>query len=547
VRPARTSGPARRVLVIDDQARTAQILARHAPDLELLAVRDASGARLHARSWSEAEPLLSDRRRPPDAIVLDLVFDLPDEELLPDLGPLGDGVAARRRRRERRERQGLYILERLRHRHPDLAVILTTSYEDIPFEEEAVALRADAFTYAVGQDEATGEGIVRLVRRALEDREAPQTTGRFFWGRTAAMRELRGRIVSLAATPLPLLVTGPTGTGKNLLARDVIHPLSGRTGPFVSFDCATVPEGLLQAALFGTVRGAFTGAVADRAGVFEAAAEGTLFLDEVENLTPDAQKTLLTALNDGSIRRLGSTAEVPHSARLVAASNTDLAGRVASGAFRPDLLMRLNPSLTLELPPLARRREDLPAAGAFFEEPRHRRAVAALVRAAGAPEPAGPFAVALGEDQSGDDASVVFAFPRKVWAAMQRHPWPGNLRQFEMVLADTLAAAVYGGGGPSVDRTGRAVFATDARLVFGLLAGAKAAGLPEDRLVLSRPRAPSVARFRRELERAAMRALFREAGGDFTRMAEMMTGSPREARAVQLRFNKLGLSAREEK
>ena len=121
-------------------------------------------------------------------------------------------------------------------------------------------------------------------------------------------------------------MTGPTGTGKSLLVRDVIHPLSGRSGTFVPFDCATVPEGLLQAALFGAMRGSFTGAIADRPGVFEAAADGTLFLDEIENLTADAQKMLLTALNDGKIRRLGPRAEMPHTARVVAASNADLSG-----------------------------------------------------------------------------------------------------------------------------------------------------------------------------------------------------------------------------
>ena len=98
------------------------------------------------------------------------------------------------------------------------------------------------------------------------------------------MRELRRKVSALAPTPMPLLITGPTGTGKSLLARDVIHPLSGRAGAFVAFDCATVPEGLLQSALFGALRGAFTGAISDRQGVFEAAADGTLFLDEVENL-----------------------------------------------------------------------------------------------------------------------------------------------------------------------------------------------------------------------------------------------------------------------
>ena len=351
-----------RVLVIDDQPRAAELLARLGSDLSLVEVRDSpsGGARRHARSFREVEPFFTSSRRQPDLVVLDLKFDLPDEELLPDLRPLGDDPAGRRLRRERRDRQGLLILERLRRLSPDLAVVLTTAYTEIPFEEEALRLAADAFTYAVGEEETSGEGLVRLVRRVLAEREAPLLSGRFFWGKTPAMRELRRRVQALAPTRLPLLITGPTGTGKNLLASEVVHPASGRKGPYVSFDCATVPETLLQAALFGTVRGAFTGAIADRPGVFEAARNGTLFLDEVENLSLEAQKTLLTAINDGKIRRVGSVAEVPHAARVVAASNVDLSRRAAEATFRPDLLMRLNPALTLDLPPLAERREDLP-------------------------------------------------------------------------------------------------------------------------------------------------------------------------------------------
>ena len=189
-----------------------------------------SSARPYARSWKEAAPLL-DARRPLDAVVLDVRFDLPDEELLPDERPLGDDAAGRRRRRERRDRQGVYILERLRRRRPDLPVLLTTAYDEIPFEEAALALRADAFTYAVGEDEASAEAIVRSLRRILAERDSPPRTGRFFWGSSAAMRELRRRVSALAPTPMPLLVTGPTGTGKSLLVRDVIHTLSGRSGP----------------------------------------------------------------------------------------------------------------------------------------------------------------------------------------------------------------------------------------------------------------------------------------------------------------------------
>jgi DNA-binding NtrC family response regulator len=371
------------------------------------------------------------------------------------------------------------------------------------------------------------------------------------------MRELRRRIASLAPTPLPLLVTGPTGSGKNFLVREVLHPLSGRKGPLVSFDCATVPETLLAAALFGSVRGSYTGSVADRPGVFEAAAGGTLFIDEIENLSLDAQKSLLTALNDGVIRRVGATAPVPHSARIVAASNVDLRKRAAEGAFRPDLLMRLNPALSLVLPPLAARAEDLEDladdhAAAFFGDPGNRAEILAQARAAGAPEPDrdDAFELARGEDQlSRSRAPVVFFLPRKAWAAMARHPWPGNLRQFGMVLSDLLAATLYGRTAASLDRAGRVVFAFENRLIFDLLAEARleeAEKGRDDVLTLPRPNVSNVEDYRRELERAAFRQLFHECHGDFARMAERMTGSAADERAVRLRFNKLGLSARQE-
>jgi len=436
------------------------------------------------------------------------------------------------------------------------ACAAASPHEEIPFEDEARRLRADAFTYTVGEDEATGEGLVRLVRRVLDERESPLSTGRFFWGRSAAMRDLRRRIASLAPTPLPLLLTGPTGSGKNFLVKEVIHPLSSRKGPLVSFDCATVPETLLQAALFGSVRGAYTGSVADRPGVFEAAAGGTLFIDEIENLSGDAQKSLLTALNDGVVRRVGATAAVPHTARIVAASNLDLKKRVTEGLFRADLLMRLNPALALELPPLATRREDLEDladdfAEVFFRDPANRLEIAAQVRAAGGSEPdrADTFDLARGDDEvARSRAPVVFALPRKGWQAITRHPWPGNVRQFAMVLADLLAATLYGRSAAAGDRSGRVVFAIDPRLLFDLLAEARQEDAPAaaESFVLPRPRVDSVEDFRRELERSAFRQTFHECEGDFSRMAERMTGSAANERAVRLRFNKLGLSARRE-
>jgi DNA-binding NtrC family response regulator len=213
--------------------------------------------------------------------------------------------------------------------------------------------------------------------------------------------------------------------------------------------------------------------------------------------------------------------------------------------------MRLNPALRLELPPLSERREDLPdlarlSTRRFFEDPGHRKQIAAAIRAAGGKEPEAltpTLSPANGGEREGSPAIVL---PAKVWSAIRRHPWPGNLRQFEMVLHDMLAHAIYASGPPELERSGRAVFEIDARMAFGLLSGARSTEGPE-RLILPRPRASSVAAFRRELEKAAFRTLFHEAQGDFETMAERMTGDRSEARAARLRFNKLGLRAREER
>lgn len=542
-----------RILVLDDQPKTADLLARLLPDVVLL---DVDG-RKNATSWREAEPFFAAKSRVPDAVVLDLRFEIPDEDLLPDRRPLGDTAEAKRERRDRRDRQGLFLLERMRRLAPDLPVLLTTAHEDIPFEDEARRLNADAFTYTADEGAATGEGLARLVRRVLREREAPLTTGRFFWGKSAAMRDLRRRVAALAPTALPLLVTGPTGTGKNFLVKEVLHPLSGRKGPFVGFDCATVPESLLQAALFGSMRGAYTGAVSDRAGVFEAAGGGTLFIDEIENLSLDAQKSLLTALNDGVVRRLGASQETPHTARVVTAANVDLREKVAQGGFRADLLMRLNPAIALRMPSLTERTEDLPElakdiAGRFFRDAAHRTRIASHVRAAGGAELLADDEPCLvtGDDEPAipRDARVHFVLPRKGWLAMTRHAWPGNIRQFEMVLVDLLSAAVYAGDGASLDKEGRAVFALEPRLLFDLLAGADAGkARAEERLSLPKPTASTVEDLRREIEVSLYRQAFHAAQGDFARMSEILLGTAKEERAVRLRFNKLGLSAREER
>jgi two-component system response regulator AtoC len=202
-------------------------------------------------------------------------------------------------------------------------------------------------------------------------------------------------------------VLGETGTGKELVAREA-HRESGRTGPFRAINCGAIPDTLIESVLFGHVRGAFTGATADRKGLFEEAAHGTVFLDEVGELPLAAQVALLRVLDRGQITRVGSVDERPVDARVVAATHRDLEKMVEAGTFRADLLYRLN-ALSVTLPPLRERPEDLLALAQRF------------VETAGAA--AGKGALTL------DGAAT---------QALLDHAWPGNVRE----LRNTMERAV---------------------------------------------------------------------------------------------------------
>ncbi len=263
---------------------------------------------------------------------------------------------------------GFGLLRELRQRFPEIAVILLTGQGSVEMALRAIQ-EEGAYHYfekpidmrklrivverAVEYGEARREN--ESLRRQLRDRGA---FGELV-GTSEPMSRIYGLIEQVAPSSASVLITGESGTGKELVAR-TIHNLSPRKGaPFVAINCSAIPETLMESELFGHEKGAFTGAAARRAGCFELADSGTLLLDEIGEMPTLLQAKLLRVLEERTVRRLGSTQEIPIDVRLLAATNKDPHDSVRSGNFREDLLYRLN-VITIELPPLRDRREDIP-------------------------------------------------------------------------------------------------------------------------------------------------------------------------------------------
>jgi transcriptional regulator with GAF, ATPase, and Fis domain len=231
-------------------------------------------------------------------------------------------------------------------------------------------------------------------------------------GSGASMREVYRRIEKVAGTDISVLVSGETGTGKEVVAREV-HRRSGRAaGPFIAVNCGAIPEALLESELFGHVRGAFTGAIATRPGKFQAAHGGTLFLDEVGEMPAALQVKLLRALQERSVTKVGDTRAEPVDIRVVAATNKVLEDEIRKGAFREDLYYRLN-VVAIQLPPLRERGEDLVVLAKYFLQ-----------------------------KYAKDFGARVRGFTPSAVVAMRKYAWPGNIRELEnrvkkaVVLAD---------------------------------------------------------------------------------------------------------------
>jgi DNA-binding NtrC family response regulator len=309
---------------------------------------------------------------------------------------------------------GLDILSTVRSKDPDLPVILMTAQADLRSAIQAV--NEGAYHYI--HKPFVNDEIVAVLRRAAEHRQLRVEN-------KTLRREIRRRdrdgaltpvgrskpwlnVLRLAETVAPtestVLIQGESGTGKEVVAR-YIHDLSARTdGAFFSINCGALPESLLESELFGHVKGAFTGAVKDKSGLFAAAANGTFFLDEIGETTPSTQVKLLRVLQHREVLPVGATEAMPVDTRLVSATNRDLEEEMKRGTFRSDLFYRLN-VFALHLPPLRERREDIPLlADAFLHRSAQQREE---------------------EPKRLSEAAL---------DAMQAYSWPGNVRELENAL-----------------------------------------------------------------------------------------------------------------
>ncbi|MFN4328383.1 MAG: nitrogen regulation protein NR(I) [Limnobacter sp.] len=262
---------------------------------------------------------------------------------------------------------GLTLLSKVRESHPDLPVIIMTAYSDL--DSAVAAFQGGAFEYLPKpfDIEKAVELILRAVRESQSETVSEEALGTApeILGQAPAMQEVFRAIGRLSQSNVTVLITGESGSGKELVAR-ALHRHSPRsTQPFIALNTAAIPKDLLESELFGHERGSFTGAAAQRRGRFEQAEGGTLFLDEIGDMPAELQTRLLRVLSDGHFYRVGGQQPIRANVRVIAATHQDLDERVKQGLFREDLYHRLN-VIRLRLPPLRERPEDVPLLARHF-------------------------------------------------------------------------------------------------------------------------------------------------------------------------------------
>jgi two-component system response regulator PilR (NtrC family) len=400
------------------------------------------------------------------------------------------------------DRPGLEVLSEVKSRHPEVPVVVVTAYSSV--ESAISAMREGAFHYL--PKPFRNEEVVHVVRQALEKKQlvaenralkarlnAPPGLKEII-GRSPSMERVFETIRQAAGARSTILITGESGTGKELVAK-ALHRLSPRaSGPFVTVHSGALPPDLLESNLFGHVRGSFTGAVADKKGLFKAADQGTIFFDEIGTVPIETQAKLLRVLQEREFLPVGAVEPQHADVRVIAATNADLPRLVAEGRFREDLFYRLC-VITIPLPPLRERREDVPLLVETL-----------LARAAS------------------ENGKAVPSVTPGVMKALLDHDWPGNVRELENVLERAL---VLGHGVIDLDQLPDNVRRSVPR----------AAALPADGLSFK----DAVAAYERSLLSAALQ----RASGVQKRAAELLGLKPTTLNEMLKRHGMLPRDAKE--
>ncbi len=378
---------------------------------------------------------------------------------------------------------GFTVLESVKARWPETEVVLMTAYATV--QDAVEAMKQGAYDYL--QKPFDPDAAALVVERALERRQLRAQAANLrkelegvhafhnMIGKSPPMRELFGLLERAAGLDITVLLTGETGTGKELAARAVHYQSERKEKRFVPVNCGALPSELVESELFGHVRGAFTGAINNRPGLFEEAHGGTIFLDEIGELPLPVQVKLNRALQEKEIRRVGDTHPVAIDVRVIAATHRDLKAEVQAGRFREDLFYRLH-VLPLRMPALRERREDIPLLAAHF---------------------LGKHARAARREMSG--------FSNAAMRALTGYAWPGNVRELENSIERAVAIAA-----------GKEI---DIRDLPPELKGAQVGMFPAEVLV-KMPYREAMETARDRISREYLVVLMREFDGNVTRASE---------------------------
>ncbi len=313
---------------------------------------------------------------------------------------------------------GIDLLKWLKSTHPSLPLIMMTSYAEIQTAVQAMKLgAADYIAKPLNPDELLGKirELAHVEEKAPARVPVPSAPDLYIEGQSQAARQLYEHVRLVAPTDMSVLVTGASGTGKEYIARR-IHEQSNRSkAPFVAVDCGAIPKELAASEFFGHVKGSFTGAIENKTGAFVAAQGGTIFLDEIGNLTYEVQVQLLRALQERKVKPIGSNQEIAINVRLISATNENLRQAIEKGDFREDLYHRIN-EFTIRIPDLKERKEALLLFANHFLD--------------------------LANSELQKD---IIGFDNDTMQLFQSYSWPGNLRQMKNVIkyATLLATGRY--------------------------------------------------------------------------------------------------------